>query len=484
MKLASKKTKIVCTIGPASESPAMLERMIANGMDVARLNFAHGDFEGHERLVGRIRAAAKKVGQRVAILGDLPGPKMRIGKLAEEPLELREDDELVLQTEEILGDRQRVSMSFAGLPAAVRPGDTIFVNDGFIELEVQGVQATEVLTRVRVAGELRSHNGVNFPGIDLGIGAFTPRDHELLRFAAEQELDAVSQSFVQNAADVVAVREAAGALGYAPFLIAKIERSGAVEKIDEILAVADGIMVARGDLGVEIPIERIALTQKRLIEKAGLRSRPVITATQMLESMIDHSRPTRAEATDVANAILDGTDCVMLSGETAAGQRPAEVVAMMRRIAEQTEPFSDIGEPARVFEEARASGDISLPDLISLMTYLGTKALEPCVVLTPTRGGATARRVSRFRLPVWVVALSADEATCQSLQFSYGVHAVHETRSPEDRPAYARALLEELGIDGRLALLARSSGLADAGYTSHLDIIDLESDEACCTGRA
>ncbi len=476
VELDSKKTKIVCTIGPASESPDVLARMIHGGMNVARLNFAHGDFEAHGRMIRRIREAAERTGRRVAILGDLPGPKMRIGSLAEEPVELEAGDEFVLQTNEILGDRHRVSMSFEGLPRAVKPGDKIFVNDGFIQLEVVDARDKEVATRVQVGGELRSNKGVNFPGIDLGLRAFTPRDHELLRFAAEQGVDAVSQSFVQGAADVTAVREAAAALDYDPFLIAKIERAGAVEQIDEILEVVDGIMVARGDLGVEIPIERIAVTQKKLILAAGLRGRAVITATQMLESMVDHTRPTRAEATDVANAILDGTDCVMLSEETATGRNPAEVVAMMRRIAEETEPFTATAEPANVLQEARDRGEISLPDLMSLAMFLTARTIDPCAILIPTQEGETPRKISPLRLPVWVIALAFDEATCQALQFSYGVHPVCERAPPIDRPAYVRALLAGLGIEGRLALVARSTDQADAGFSSHLDILDLESD--------
>jgi pyruvate kinase len=282
-QLPSKKTKIVCTIGPASESRDTLEGMIQNGMDVARLNFAHGDLDSHRRAIEEIRAAACTVGQRVSIMGDLPGPKMRIGQMAEESVELERGQSFILQTEEVEGDSHRASLSFGGLPEAVTPGDKIFVNDGFIELEVCEVRGQEVRCRVVVGGELRSHKGVNLPGIDLGISAFTEHDRELLRFASEQGLDAISQSFVQEAADVQAVRVAAASLDYAPFIIAKIERSRAVEDLDAILESADGIMVARGDLGVEIPIEEIALAQKHIIRRANLYGKPVITATQMLE---------------------------------------------------------------------------------------------------------------------------------------------------------------------------------------------------------
>ena len=337
MRFPTKKTKIVCTIGPASWELPVLEQMIRNGMNVARINLAHGDFESHRRAIANVRAAGDATSQRVALFGDLPGPKMRIGRLAEEPIELTRGDPFVLQTEEVLGDRHRASMDFSGLPAAVKPGDSIFMNDGYIQLAVERVEGHHVHCVVQVGGELRSNKGVNFPGIDLGISAFTDRDRELLAFAAEQELDGVGVSFVQAADDILAVRQAAAELDYDPFVIAKIERAGALDNVHDILDVSDAIMVARGDLGVEIPIADIPNVQKALIDKANLAGKPVITATQMLESMIDYRRPTRSEATDVANAILDGTDCVMLSGETAAGSFPVESVATMADIARAAE---------------------------------------------------------------------------------------------------------------------------------------------------
>ena len=337
LKLPGNKTKIVCTIGPASESPDVMKRMIEAGMNVARLNFSHGDLAGHKKVIGNLRAAAAATGRRIAIMADLSGPKMRIGKIDPEPIELRQGDAFSLTTEEITGGQSRVSMSFDRLPRVVKSGDKLFLNDGYIQLEVTGVSGNDVHCSVRVGGELRSRKGLNLPGIDLGIGAFTARDHECLRFALDNGVDAVSQSFVENATDIEAVRTAARAMGKQPFLIAKIERSGALENFDEILQAADGIMVARGDLGVEVPIEEMAVLQKQLIAKANLAGKPVITATQMLESMTSSRLPTRAEATDVANAILDGTDCIMLSGESAMGKYPEEAVAMLARIAGHTE---------------------------------------------------------------------------------------------------------------------------------------------------
>ena len=472
--LPLQKTKIVCTIGPASQDLETLKCMITNGMDVARLNFSHGDFESHGQMIENIRAAAAAVGRRVAIMGDLPGPKMRIGALAEEPVELKRGQPFILQTAEIEGDNRRASMSFAGLPRAVKPGDSIFLADGFIQLEVEKTTGQEVHCRVLAGGELRSRKGVNLPGIDLGISAFTDRDRECLGFAAEMRLDAISQSFVEQADDIHAVRDAAATNKYEPFIIAKIERSRAVDNLDAILETSDGIMVARGDLGVEIPVERIAIAQKHIILRANMSGKPVITATHMLESMVDHSRPTRAEATDVANAILDGTDCVMLSEETAMGLYPAETVAMMARIAQVTEPHANRRDVAGILEAAKASADISTEDLVSLSINLSAETLRPCAIVTPTLSGATARRVTRFRLPVWIIAVSRNESTCQNLQFSYGVFSVHERERPTSWTRYARDWLERHGLAKRLALLTRGTSTAHTGGTNQLEIVDFD----------
>ena len=302
----------------------------------------------------------------MAIMADLPGPKIRIGQLAKEPIHLKAGDTFTLTTEQIAGDGNRVSVAFEPLLKAVKPGDTIFLNDGFLQLEVVKVEGKDVRCRVLVGGELRSRKGLNLPGIDLGISAFTDHDREALRFAAENGVDAVSQSFVQSGADIDAVRKAAEILDYHPLIIAKIERSRALDRIDEILEVTDGIMIARGDLGVEIPIEQIAVVQKRLMRLANMRAKPVITATQMLESMTDNRRPTRAEATDVANAILDGTDCVMLSGESAMGKYPVDAVAMLAKIAEAIEPHRSAHSVREALKDLGHGDKVSLADLIAL----------------------------------------------------------------------------------------------------------------------
>jgi len=338
MLLPDHKTKIVATIGPASDSPAMLERLLRAGMNVARLNFSHGDLASHGERIARIRAAEKVTGRRVAIMADLPGPKMRLGRIEPGPIELRAGESFTLTNEDIVGNRQRVATNFERLPRVVKPGNRLFLNDGLVQLVVEQVQGSEVHCRVAVGGELRSRKGLNLPGIDLGISAFTAHDRDCLEFALRAGVDAISQSFVETAADMEAVRAAASALGKHPFLIAKIERADALRHLDDILKATDGIMVARGDLGVEVPIQEMAVLQKQLIARASLVGKPVITATQMLESMVASRLPTRAESTDVANAILDGTDCLMLSAESAIGKYPEEAVAMLARIAAATEP--------------------------------------------------------------------------------------------------------------------------------------------------
>jgi pyruvate kinase len=473
MTLPSNKTKIVCTIGPASESPEIMEQMIGAGMNVARLNFSHGDFASHQKVIEKLRAAAKRAGRRVAIMGDLSGPKMRIGQLAEEPIELNPGDTFTLTTEDIVGDTRRVSVSFKRLPKAVKSGEQLFLNDGLIQLQVIKVEGNDVSCQVQVGGELRSRKGLNLPGIDLGIRAFTDRDHDCLKFAMENGVDAVSQSFVETAADIHAVREAAAPLGHPPFIIAKIERSGALNHMDEILEAADGIMVARGDLGVEIPIEQIAVVQKRLMHKANRLGKPVITATQMLESMTSNRRPTRAEATDVANAILDGTDCVMLSGESAMGQYPVEAVGMLARIAAEIEPTRPGYRLREALKTYGRDGNVTLTDLIALSVELTLERVTPAVVIVPTLSGAAARNVARFRFPAWIAAVSPTEDTCQALQFSYGVYPVHEPDYPESWNLFAREWVRTHSLKGNLAVLAEGPSPKHPEANHRMELIDL-----------
>jgi pyruvate kinase len=482
MQLPSHKTKVVATVGPASDQPDRLRALIRAGVNVARLNFSHGDEAYHAELIARIRKAAGETGRRVAIMGDLPGPKMRIGDLAEEPVELVRDQTITLTTEECVGSAERVSVTFPGLPAAVKPGDRLFLNDGFILLKVTEVSATDVVCSVRAGGELRSRKGLNLPGIDLGISAFTENDRRWLAFAAEHRVDAVSQSFVADDQDIAAVRTAAQALDYQPFIVAKIERAAALENLDAILAAADGIMVARGDLGVEIPIETIAVAQRRITERANRAGKPVITATQMLESMVTFRRPTRAEATDVANAILGGTDCVMLSAESAMGRFPVESVEMLAGIAAAIEPERDTRMLAEALGAYGAQGSVRAVDLIARSVYHTVERSAPRAVTVPTRSGNTARSIARFRLPCWIVAFSPNPSTCQALQFSYGVHAEDVNGDRGDWSGFVRQWLTEQGIDSGLVLLTQGPSEEYPCGNHRLEILELESPRATTCG--
>jgi len=473
IRLPPNKTKIVCTIGPATESQEVQEQMLLEGMNVARLNFSHGDFEGHKRAIETLRAASRSTGRRVAVMADLSGPKMRIGKLGEEPVELKEGENFTLTTQEIVGDGRRASVSFSRLPKAVKPGDALYLNDGFIQLEVLAVDGDEVRCKVIVGGELGSKKGLNLPGIHLGISAFTDWDRECLRFALENGVDAISQSFVESREDIVAVRRAAKELGHAPFIIAKIERSGALEQLEGILKEADGIMIARGDLGVEIPIEQMAVVQKRLMAEANLLGKPVITATQMLESMTAYRRPTRAEATDVANAILDGTDCVMLSGESAVGKYPVASVAMLARIAAAIEPHRPGSRVREWLKQARREERVSLTELIASTVESAMASVTPALVIAPTRSGATARSIARYRVPVWILGVSSQEETCRNLQFTYGVFPVWEPDHPEDWRAYAKQWLHDHGVEGNLVILTEGPSSRHPDANNRMELMEL-----------
>jgi pyruvate kinase len=473
MPFPANKTKIVCTIGPASDSPGILEKMIRAGMNVARLNFSHGDFKSHAETIQKIRAASKDTRRRVAIMADLPGPKIRIGEFEEEPVELEPDDPFTLTTEDIIGNQTRVSVSFSRLPKTVKPQDKLFLNDGLVEIEVIKVEGSDVHCKVLVGGRLRSRKGLNLPDIDLGISAFTDRDHECLKFALKHGVDAISQSFVETGADIKAVRNAARDLGHDPFIIAKIERIGARNHIDDILDTADGIMIARGDLGVEIPIERMAIAQKLLMHKANLAGKPAITATQMLESMTHSRRPNRAEATDVANAILDGTDCVMLSGESAMGEYPVDATAMLAKIAAAIEPHRTVNPIKGKLVSRREDDDVHLEDLIALSVETTLERITPPTVIVPTRSGTTARSITRFRLPVWITAFSRYEKTCQDLMFSYGVLPICEPEHPDDWKHWARNWLQTIGEVGNLVVLTEGPSKKHPNRNNRMEILDL-----------
>lgn len=350
-----RKTKIVCTIGPSSESLENTKKLIMAGMNVARLNFSHGDFDEHGGRIIAIRQACEELNKTVAILLDTKGPEIRTGKLEVEPIELVQDEYITLTTEEILGTKERLSITYTDLPNDVEPGSTILIDDGLIGLTVVEVQGTEIKCRIVNGGSIKSKKGVNVPGVAISLPGITEKDANDIVFGIEQGVDFIAASFVRKASDVLEIRELlekhnAGHIQ----IISKIENQQGVDNLDEILEVSDGLMVARGDLGVEIPAEEVPLVQKRMIQKCNVAGKPVITATQMLDSMQRNPRPTRAEASDVANAIFDGTDAIMLSGETAAGKYPVESVLTMSRIAEKAEsalPYQELYLKQRVAQQ-------------------------------------------------------------------------------------------------------------------------------------
>jgi len=329
MQIPDHKTKIVCTIGPASSSEELIRELILAGMNVARINFSHGSFESHSEVIRRVRKVAADLDRTIAILADLPGPKIRIGKLVKEPLMLQKGNLVTLTVDELTGNENRIPVSYKQLPESVVPGNLVYLSDGFIQLRCLEISGKDVLCEVLIGGQLYSHKGLNLPGAKIFLDPVTETDLKILEFALNEGIDTFGISFIENAEDLRKVRKFATARGKSVYIVAKIERRQAVENIQGILEETDALMVARGDLGVEIPIQEVPSVQKELIRSAKLLGIPVITATQMLASMTDNIRPTRAEATDVANAILDGTDAIMLSEETAVGNYPVEAVEMM-----------------------------------------------------------------------------------------------------------------------------------------------------------
>ncbi|MDR7927587.1 pyruvate kinase [Acidithiobacillus thiooxidans] len=469
MKLPKHRSKIVCTIGPASDAPNVLEQMIRAGMNVARLNLAHGTPDEHRARIARIRDAAHKTGYRVAILADLPGPKIRIGSLPA-PVTLKHGDHVLLAPG-APGTAQAIPLELPPLAKPLVKGDTVYLNDGFLELRVEQHDHQGVLCQVIVGGVLLSHKGVNLPGVYLEGGALTAADRELLGFALEAGVDGLSVSFVESAEDLHAARHAANALGFHPFLVAKIERARAWKHIDAIIDATDAIMVARGDLGVEVPIEEIAIIQKRLIRKTRAVGKSVITATQMLESMVHNRRPTRAEVTDVANAILDGTDCIMLSEESAMGDFPVEAVKMLAEIARVTEKNRAELNPLSSIDLDDKPG---VESIIASNVRHSAERLNPLFVVTPTETGTTAARIARFRLEPWILAISPHTSTCQRLCLHYGVYPI-EMPSPESGwEEAARRWLLTNAVEKGLILLTQGPSKGHPGGTNRLEIIHLD----------
>jgi pyruvate kinase len=414
--MSFRHSKIVCTIGPASRSPRMIDRLMDAGMDVARLNFSHGTHEEHAKNIATLRSAAVHHQKPIAILADLQGPKIRTGPLAGGgPVLLRTGQRFVITTARVLGDSTRVNTTFTPLPREVHRGDRILLSDGLIELRVLQVRDKQVVTEVVNGGALGEHKGINLPGIKLRVPAMTPKDRADLLFALKHGANYIAVSFVRRPEDVLLAKQLIRRAGKDTPVIAKLEKPEAIEKLDEILHVSDGVMVARGDLGVEMSPERVPVVQKTIITRAREFRRPVITATQMLESMTENPRPTRAEASDVANAIFDGSDAVMLSAETASGKYPVEAVDMMARIIEEAEAsISDFPRPA-------SHEQLKVAETVAELVCHASRELHMKLIAVFTHSGFTARLVSRYRPHVPIVAFSPEAETRRRMALIWGV---------------------------------------------------------------
>jgi pyruvate kinase len=415
-----RRTKIICTIGPATQTAEMLRQLAEAGMNVARLNFSHGTKAEHAARIRDIRQVEKDLGMPIAILQDLPGPKIRTGDMAE-TVDLAPGQRFVFTLRDVPGDTNEVTLPYPELIQQAKPDQLIFVADGQLEFKVESTTATDIITSVIVGGPMSGHKGVNMPGAKMSLPSVTESDIEDLQFGLANDVDWVAASFIRSAHDLQPVREVIHGSGKLVRLIAKIEKSEAVEDIDAIIAAADAIMVARGDLGVEMPLEQVPVVQKEIIRKCNDAGKPVITATQMLESMTNNRRPTRAEVTDVANAIFDGTDAVMLSGETAVGAFPIETVTMMSKVAVAAESALDYKKLLQERSEAAAK---TVTEAIAMATAEIAQDLDARAIVTPTSSGFTARAVSKFRPRAPIIAAAMFPNTYRQLALSWGVYPV------------------------------------------------------------
>lgn len=460
-------SKIVCTIGPASRSPKMINRLFTAGMDVARLNFSHGTHEEHAKNITQLRAASGEHEKPIAILADLQGPKIRTGALAGGgPVLLRAGQRFVITTAKVLGDSTRVNTTFTPLPREVRRGDRVLLSDGLIELRVEQVRDGQVICEVVNGGALGEHKGINLPGVKLRVPALTPKDRADLVFALKHGADYIAVSFVRRPEDVLLAKQLIRRAGKDTPVIAKLEKPEAIENLDAILRVADGVMVARGDLGVEMNPERVPVVQKTIIARAREFRRPVITATQMLESMTENPRPTRAEASDVANAIFDGSDAVMLSAETASGKYPVEAVAMMARIIEEAEAS------IREFPRPAPQEQLKVAETVAELVCHASRELHMKLIAVFTHSGFTARLVSRYRPLVPIVAFSPEQETRRRMALIWGVcpRNIQDVKKVDGLTAVAekRLLEERLARKGDVIGIVAGTPMGIRGTTNFM----------------
>lgn len=443
--MTESRTKVVCTLGPACEDEETLGAMVEAGMDVARLNFSHGDHEWHRQAIERIRAVEERTGAHIGIIADLQGPRLRVGRLKGGEQRLSAGDEVILTTEDVVGDGNIIPVAFPSLPRDVDEGQRVLLDDGLLELVVLSTSERRVKCQVVTGGVLKEEKGINLPGARVSVRAVTAKDIEDVEFALERGVDWIAQSFVRSAQDVLELKEFIRSKGLDTPVIAKLEKPEALEELDAIICAADAIMVARGDMGVEMEPEKVPVAQKRIIARCMAFRTPVITATQMLDSMRENPRPTRAEATDVANAILDGTDAVMLSGETAVGKYPVQAVEMMVRIATQAERYQQQRE--HLMTDVEDTGErMMVADAVARAAAETAEKLGARLIVAFTQSGWTARLVSKCRAMVPIVAATPEPATARRCSLYWGVTPViiAPTRSTDAMiEAVSRVCLEK-----------------------------------------
>ncbi len=459
-----RRAKIVCTLGPATETAEQVRRLITAGMDVARFNMSHGTHADHDRRFAIVREVAEEFDRPIAILADLQGPKIRLGTFADGPVHLEPGESFTITTEDVPGDASICSTTYKGLAGDSTPGDRLLIDDGKIVVEVTSVDGPRVHTTVVEGGPVSNHKGINLPGVAVNVPALSPKDEEDLRWALRTGVDLIALSFVRDASDIESVHRIMDEHGHRLPVIAKLEKPQAVANLERIVIAFDGIMVARGDLGVELPLWEVPLVQKRAVELARRRAKPVIVATQMLESMITNARPTRAEASDVANAVLDGADAVMLSGETSIGKYPIEAVEVMANIVETTEEQGFERIP-QLFTKPRTAGGAITRAAAETGAILGAQYLAAF-----TQRGGSGRRLSRLRSPIPTLAFTPLESTYRQLALSWGLRPfiVDIAPSTDEAVRVVDARLKESGLasDGDLVVLVAGSPPGKAGTTN------------------
>lgn len=473
-----RKTKIVATIGPASDSKEVVTKLVEAGLDVARLNLSHGDYEEHSRKIEIIREVEDDTGKTIGIMLDTRGPEVRTGPLEDnKEIFLYTGDELVLTTDEVMGNKERISVSYKELTKDVKEGSRILIDDGLLELQVLAVNGNDICCKVLNGGLLGSYKGVNIPGVSLNLPALTKRDKEFIHFGIKMGINFIAASFVRKAQDIIAIRaflDNEGAEGI--YIIAKIENQEGVDNIDEILEVADGIMIARGDLGVEIPPEKVPVIQKRLIRKCNEAGKPVITATQMLNSMIGNPRPTRAEASDVANAILDGTDAIMLSGESAIGKYPVEAVKTMDRIAREIESSAFYQETMFSTTQKNRAKVSTITESISSATCKIAMEIGARCIISATTSGSTARMVSKFRPNIPIIAVTHDKYVKHYLTVCWGIHPIQlavRGRTTDELINNSIKAARRYGLVKPGDRVVITAGTHSAGTTNLIEVIDV-----------